>query len=59
MADRFTGIEPDQLQDNSLTPSEFKSSNNPSLPLHLHVLTWDNINQIMKWQYLFGNRIIK
>ena len=54
--DRFTGIDADQIQDNTLTPDEFKSSNTPA---HFQPLIWDNVNQIMKWQHLFGNRIIQ
>jgi len=54
--DRRTTIDGDQITDNTVTPSEFKTSNNPA---RWKALLFDELNDIMKWSYIFGNRILK
>lgn len=57
--DRRTTIDGDQITDHTLEPSEFKTVNNVENPERWQILMWDKSNQLMKWFYLFGNRIMR
>lgn len=57
--DRRTGIQGDQIEDHTIQPSEFKTVDSVKDPKRWQILMWDKTNQMMKWFYTFGNRIMR